>query len=71
MITDTFSHNIDNLQSIGYSYNYTLKSALLPYANTQSPDVTECNQSYWPEYFYEPVSLIHAQYTSAVGVSVQ
>ena len=31
-----------------------------------SPDVTECNQLlwYWPECFYEPVSLIHTQYTS-------
>ena len=35
------------------------KSALLAHANTESPHVTECNQSlwYWPECFYKPVSL--------------
>ena len=26
-------------------FSYALKSALLPHANTQSPDVTEYNQS--------------------------
>ena len=47
MITDAFSCNTDTLQSIGYSYNYALKSVLLPHTNTQSPDITECNQSLW------------------------
>ena len=47
MITDVFSHNTNTLQSIGYNQNYALRSALLPHANTQSPDVTECNQLLW------------------------
>ena len=47
MITDVFNHNTNILQSIGYSQNYALRSALLPHANTQSPDVTECNQLLW------------------------
>ena len=47
MITDAFSHNAGTIQWIGYSWNYALKSALLPHANTQSPAVTECNQSLW------------------------
>ena len=47
MITYPFSHNTDTLQSIGFSENYALKSALLPHANTQSPEVTECNQLLW------------------------
>ena len=55
-----FNHNTNTLQWIGYIYNYALKSALLPHANTQSPDITECNRLLWkPECFYEPVSLTH------------
>ena len=30
-----------------FSYNYGLNSALLPHPNTQSPGVTQCNQSLW------------------------
>ena len=36
---------IINYVSSFLSYNYALKSALLLHANTQSPDVTECNLS--------------------------
>ena len=49
----------------------TFKSALLPHANTQSPDKIECNQSLRFECFYEPVSLIHMQYTPGQQVCVQ
>ena len=47
MITETFSHNINNLQSIRYSYNYALKSALvINYANTQSLTYLNVNDCY-------------------------
>ena len=56
-----------------FSYNYALKSALLPHPNNQRPDKTECNQllRQWPECFYKLVSLIHTQYTSILKVSTQ
>ena len=46
-------------------------SALLPHANTESPDATDCNRSLWewPEFFYEPVSLTYMWHTSAMLVS--
>ena len=56
-----------------FNWNYALKPAPLPHENTPSPDRNECNQllSQWLECFYEPVSLIHMQYTSALWESVQ
>ena len=60
-------------QWMDYTWNYALKSALLPHANTQSPDVTEYNWSLWqwPACFYKPVLLIHMQYTLALWVTPQ
>ena len=73
IITDVFSHNTEILQWMDCSWNYACKSALLAYANSESPDVTECNRSLWswPACFYEPVSLTHTRYTSALGVRAQ
>ena len=55
-----------------FSYNYALKSVLLLHANIQRPDITKCNQLlWWPECFYEPISLIHRWYISVRKVSAK
>ena len=58
-------------QWMDYTWNYALKSALLPHANTQSPDVTEYNWSLWSlcMFLWTSITNPYAIYISPVGDS--
>ena len=66
---------IENLLFVKYliSVAATLSQLFFHILYTQSPDVTDWNETlwWWLECFCKPVSLIHKQYISALQVSAQ